>query len=262
MGHFSRSARQRIEAGGLALGYFASRLRSTEAVAIAAAADFDWIFLDCELTTVTLDEIAQISLAAHYAGIATLVRTPRMQTELAGKVLGLGAGGVIFPQVETVAEARAIVEACRLPPIGRRSPAYSNHLNHFGRIPQSEAGADQGAFIGVMVETAAGVANAGQLARIEGVDLVMVGTHDLAADLGASGHEAREVIEAIIHVAETARSAGKRSGFGGLSDTVKIAAAVKAGAQIILGSTDIAYIVKGAREQAAGLRRLEQPPKP
>ena len=59
------------------------------------------------------------AVAAH--GLAPMVRLPGIDAALAGYLLDAGAAGVIAPMVETVAEAEALVAACRYPPRGRRS---------------------------------------------------------------------------------------------------------------------------------------------
>ncbi len=69
------------------------------------------------------DQVAAVqafrAVAAH--GLAPMVRLRGIDAAVTGYLLDAGAAGVIAPMVETVAEAEALVAACRYPPRGRRS---------------------------------------------------------------------------------------------------------------------------------------------
>ncbi|MGG7382750.1 aldolase/citrate lyase family protein, partial [Escherichia coli] len=49
-----------------------------------------------------------------------LVRAVRAEYAQIAPALDAGAGGVMAPMIETAAQARALVEAARYPPLGRR----------------------------------------------------------------------------------------------------------------------------------------------
>ncbi len=59
--------------------------------------------------------------------VVPMVRVPWNEPGIIGKVLDAGAMGVICPMVNTAAEAKALVDACRYPPIGMisRKPSAS-----------------------------------------------------------------------------------------------------------------------------------------
>ena len=59
--------------------------------------------------------------AAAITQTPALVRVPRLDAGLIGRALDAGAAGVIVPMVNSAAEARAAVAACRYPPDGIRS---------------------------------------------------------------------------------------------------------------------------------------------
>src|SRR3974390_2568242 len=98
-------AREKLEQGQLSLGVGVRLTRSVEIAAAMAAAGFDWLFLDMEHGTMSLDACAQISAAALTAGIAPIARVPNGEYSIATRALDNGALGIVMPHVETAAEA-------------------------------------------------------------------------------------------------------------------------------------------------------------
>ncbi|MBO6784853.1 MAG: aldolase, partial [Alphaproteobacteria bacterium] len=77
--------------------------------------------IDLEHGPLTLDQTAQISVAALATGIAPLVRVPKGEFAMATRALDGGALGIVMPSCETADEAREIVDRLHYPPEGRRS---------------------------------------------------------------------------------------------------------------------------------------------
>ena len=66
-------ARDRLVAGELSLGFSIRLLRSGEVAAMAKAAGYDWLFLDCEDGTLSLDStLLSAALTVDYNGAAGL----------------------------------------------------------------------------------------------------------------------------------------------------------------------------------------------
>ena len=113
--------------------------------------------------------------------IAVLVRVAENSAAAVGQALDAGAEGVIVPLVESAREARRAVSFARFPPHGIRSGGGFRPLADF--ISYTEA-AERGTVVMVMIETAKGVKKARAIAEVEGVDMVFIGTGDLALSLG------------------------------------------------------------------------------
>jgi 2-dehydro-3-deoxyglucarate aldolase/4-hydroxy-2-oxoheptanedioate aldolase len=110
-----------------------------------------------------------------------LVRVARNAPLEIGMALDAGAVGVIVPLVETAEEAAAAVDAARFPPAGSRSGGGVRPLMNFAPYV---AEANDGVLVAVMIETAKGVENAAAIAATPGLDMVFIGTGDLAISLG------------------------------------------------------------------------------
>ncbi len=168
------AARDRLDAGELALGVGIRQGRTVDTAAIMKACGYDWLFLDLEHNSMDLDTAVQISVAALGAGIAPIARVPAGQHWLATRILDGGGLGIVMPHVDTVEEAREIADRLRYPPRGHRSIAGG--LPHFGYAPVSTADAtaaiDAATLVVVMLETPKAIENAAAIAAVPGIELV------------------------------------------------------------------------------------------
>ena len=152
------------------------------------------------------------AIAAH--GAAPLVRLPGVDAAAAGYVLDAGAAGVIAPMVESVAEAEALVAACRYPPRGRRSHGPTRAALRPGADAFAAAGQ---AVVLAMVETREGLERCEDLASVDGLDGLFVGPGDLGLSLGlglgpGQDREEPEMRAAFDRVLAACRRSGKRAG--------------------------------------------------
>src|ERR1700749_2099027 len=102
-------ARERLEQGQLSLGCGVLMTRSVEIAIAMKTAGFDWLFLDLEHGTMSIDAAAQIAVAALDAGIAPIVRVPNGEYAIATRLLDNGALGIVVPHVDSPEEARDVV---------------------------------------------------------------------------------------------------------------------------------------------------------
>src|SRR4051795_1768447 len=162
------AAREKLQAGELALGVILRQARTVDIAPIMQAAGYDWLFLDLEHNSMDLDTAVQISVAALGVGIAPVARVPDGQLWMATRLLDGGALGVVVPHVDTPEEAQEIAQALRYPPQGHRSVAGG--LPHFGyaKIGMAEtvAGIDAATLVIVLLETPTAIANADAIAAV------------------------------------------------------------------------------------------------
>ena len=82
---------------------------------------FDWICIDLQHGFAGLESLLPMIQAAAITQTPVLARVPRLDAGLIGRALDAGAAGVIVPMVNSAADAREAVRACRYPPDGVRS---------------------------------------------------------------------------------------------------------------------------------------------
>src|SRR5207237_7710660 len=81
---------------------------------------FDWILLDNEHGSITVDTAEACIAAAELTGMAPIVRPVANRPEIIAPFLDRGAWGVQVPHVNTREEAEAAVAACKYFPEGQR----------------------------------------------------------------------------------------------------------------------------------------------
>src|ERR1700761_4340512 len=163
--------------------------RSIEIAQIAKTAGFDTLYVDLEHNTLSIDTCCQICISAQQIGITPLVRVPANTPDYIGRVLDGGAMGVITPHVRSAAEARAMVELVKFPPLGHRSAGGALSQCQYRSFPMAEtyAAMNDATSLVVMLETAAALENVQDIIATDGVDMLLVGSNDLCADMGITG---------------------------------------------------------------------------
>jgi 2-keto-3-deoxy-L-rhamnonate aldolase RhmA len=252
-------ARERLDAGELALGVGIRQSRTVDIAAIMKACGYDWLFLDLEHNSMDLDTAVQISVAALSAGIAPIVRVPAGQFWLATRVLDGGALGIVMPHVDTAEEAREIADRLRYPPHGHRSVAGG--LPHFGYVPVSTAEActaiNAATLVVVMLETPRAIANASAIAAVPGIDSLLIGTSDLSMELGIPGQLGEErIMEAYRSVIQACNARRKFPGIGGVYEENLMRRYIGMGVRLVLGGSDLGFMTSAAAERATLLRSL------
>ena len=233
--------------------------RTPDFPAIAAASGYDTVYVDLEHTGTSLDVVAMLCAVAHGCGIAPLVRTPSHDGSLIARVLDLGAAGVIVPHVSTAAEALAVVDAARFPPHGHRSIAGPNPVSGYAAMPQPDliATLERETVVAVMLETPEAVGSAVEIAAVDGVDLVLIGAHDLTAELGILGQfEDARFTAAVKAVARACAEGQKAFGIAGIRPVELLRRYVGLGLRFISAGTDAGLLTEAASARASALRAL------
>jgi 2-keto-3-deoxy-L-rhamnonate aldolase RhmA len=253
----TNAARERLDAGELALGVILRQARTVDIAPIMQSCGYDWLFLDLEHNSMDLDTAVQIAVAALGAGIAPVARVPAGQLWLATRFLDGGGLGIVVPHVDTAAEAHGIAQALRYPPLGHRSVAGG--LPHLGYtkvgLAETCAAINAATLVVVMLETPTAIANADAIAAVPGVDSLLIGTNDLAMELGIPGSFADErIATAYQSVVDACRAHGKFAGIGGIADEGLLRRYIAMGVRLVLPGSDLAFMVEAATERAATMR--------
>jgi 2-keto-3-deoxy-L-rhamnonate aldolase RhmA len=256
---FGSEALQKIRAGKLSLGLGVHHLRGSAVPLLAKAAGFDWLFIDAEHGAISTPEIAQICLAALPMGVVPIVRICAGALDEGTRALDNGALGLVVPHVDTPEQARGLVEAFRFAPMGHRSTGGTNA--HFGYRPPPAAEAQKilnaGLLIIPMIETPQAVENAEAIAAIDGIDALLIGSNDLALEMGIPGQVGHERVKAAYEtVAAACRRHSKVLGMGGVYDQELATRYIGMGARLILGANDHSLLLNAATQRAEFLRGI------
>jgi 2-keto-3-deoxy-L-rhamnonate aldolase RhmA len=259
----TNTTKRRLHEGQVALGFGVHHLRSVAAPVLAAASGHDWMFIDTEHGAFSVQETTQLCIAALPTGVTPIVRVCAGALDEATRALDNGALGIVVPHVDTGKEARRIAEAFHYPPQGRRSwggppPIYGYRPPATG---EAQKAINDEILTIVMLESPEAVENAGDIAAVEGVDVLFIGTSDLTAELGISGQMGHQkVIDAYQAVGEACRKHGKVLGMGGVYDEENASRYVGMGARFILTGSDHSYVMSGADQRVSFFNALPAAP--
>lgn len=249
----------RLKAGELALGMGLRQARTVDIATIAGTCGFDWLFIDTEHNSMSIDTACQISMAAIATGVTPIVRVAGHEHHHCARALDNGALGVVVPHVDTAEEAQAVADACRYPPLGHRSIAGGMPCLAFAATAVGDATRrmNEETLVVVMLESPRAIDNADAIAAIEGIDALLIGTNDLCAEMGIHGDfDNPRVQQAYATVIAACARYGKFPGMGGVYDPRLMERYIRAGMRLILSGNDLAFLMAGARERASILRSI------
>ena len=255
----TNTAKNRLESGELALGVGLRQARTADIGKIMKTCGYDWLFIDMEHNSMSIDTAAQISVAAQDAGVAPIVRVPGFQHFHATRALDGGAQGVVVPHVDTAEVAAEMVSNCKYPPVGHRSVTGRLPQVNFEAHPQDEVtrSVNNATLVVVMVETPTAVENVEAIAAVPGVDSVLVGTNDLCTEMGIPGAVGDARIQEIMErVVAACRAHGKHPGLGGVYEPPLMERYIRMGMRLILCGNDLTMMMAAAQERSARMRAL------
>ncbi|MFI1459105.1 HpcH/HpaI aldolase family protein [Nocardia carnea] len=215
--------KQRLATGEQQIGLW-TVLANGYTAEILAGCGYDWLLIDAEhgpndLRSV-LEQLQGIAAAATVLGgraaelSQPVVRLPHGDPALIKQYLEIGVRNLLVPMVDTAQQAAELVRAVRYPPRGQRGMGSGlGRSSRWGRWTDYVLTSDDNVCLLVQVETRTALDNIEAIAATDGVDGVLLGPADLAADMGYPEQRTHpEVIAAIDRGVETLRRIGTPAG--------------------------------------------------
>ena len=246
--------RRRALAGEPLVGLWLS-LGSLVSADIVARAGFDWVVIDLEHGMASEPDLLAQLIAVQATPTAAVVRVAAAERIRVGRLLDLGADGVMIPRLETVDEIRDTLTWMRYPPAGIRGVAAGTRGASYGTIPHAQIRAIDPRVAGVFqVESRVAVEASEAIAALGGVDVLFVGPADLSHDLGIPGQFDHPTFTAALdRVAAAAKASGKAVGIL-LRDASEVPAYAARGYTFIGVGADAGVVAAGARALVSGAR--------
>jgi len=170
------------------------------------------------------------------------------------RVLDIGAQTIMIPYIQSAEEASAAVASTRYPPAGIRGVANLHRAARFGTEENYLREADDLICIIAQIETKKSVANLEEILAVDGIDAVMVGPADLAADMGLIGQPMHDDVQAhLMHIARRCAELGKPA--GSVGPNLKIAKSyLDYGFNYVLVGSDLGTLLNEYRAVTQSLR--------
>jgi 2-keto-3-deoxy-L-rhamnonate aldolase RhmA len=252
-------AKERLAAGELALGVGLRLARTVEIGKVMKTAGYDFLFIDMEHGSMSVDLAAQLSIAAQDAGITPVVRVPGFEHFHATRVLDAGAQGIVVPHVDTPEIAARMVSNCRYPPVGHRSVTGAVPQLDFESHPMAEwtEAVNDATLLILMIESPQAVENIDRIAAVPGFDVLLVGTNDLCIEMGIPGQlEHPRVVDAFERIVAACRANGKYAGLGGVYEPRLLERYIAMGFRLVLAGNDLPFLLTAARDRAKAVRAM------
>jgi 4-hydroxy-2-oxoheptanedioate aldolase len=177
--------KRRLREGRRATGCWVF-LAGGDATELLSHCGFDALVVDHEHIGADLRTLVEQLRAAQASDTAVLCRVPSHDPTYIKRVLDAGVDGIVVPTLERAAEARAVVAATRYRPHGgERGVGYPESRAAGWGLAELEYPReylDQLLVAGI-VETRLGVQNLPEILEVDGLDMIISGPGDLAADV-------------------------------------------------------------------------------
>lgn len=240
--------RAKLAAGKPVYGTFI-KLPTVEAVSIAAGAGLDFIVIDREHSQ--LDAGQARALVAHglAVGIPCLVRVPEVDGAEINRLLEAGAAGIQLSMTVAAQQVAELTAATRHAPAGKRSVSLTQVSAGFGAVSLTDylqAEATQPPILVCQVETPTTDDPLDVLA--EGLDVLFVGTTDLAVGVGLDHPQRSEIVDDVmVAVVRIAHARGIFAGAWGANVQGARTLAEAGFSYLVIGS-DLQLLGAAARE--------------
>lgn len=197
---------------------------SPQVVEMVGRLGFDWVLIDCEHGTISLESVELMIMAAEASGITPIVRPKSKDPDDILKVMDRGAMGVQVPHVNTAADARSVVASVKYHPLGDRGLAAGTRPANYGfglSLSDYVREANRETLVCVQLEEAEALRNIDKILQVQGVDVFFVGPSDLSQSMGCPGRTDTPKVQTAIDNAFTAIvAAGKVPGSAGSTQSI------------------------------------------
>lgn len=218
-----------------------------------SAAGFDWLFYDLEHSVLDLAAV-QAMIQAMRPGCLSFIRVEEPEAVYVKRALDTGCSGVIVPQVNSVAIAKAMVSAGKFAPLGNRGVGLGRAVGYGASLAAGLKSENQRTSLIAQIEHVDAVAQVREIVGLEGIDGVLVGPYDLSSSLGMLGEVmAPRVQDCIQRVLEAAQQAGKPAGiFVGSAEAAR--REIARGFKLVAVGSDLTHLSGAARTLCAAVR--------
>jgi 2-keto-3-deoxy-L-rhamnonate aldolase RhmA len=217
-------AKEKLRRGEVALGTMCFEFASAGLPAILGTTGADFVIYDMEHSGHSLETIRLLGAASRGVGPVPMTRVPAIDHQFMSHVLDVGMLGVMAPNVETVEQARLVVDSTKYPPVGHRGAAFGFAHDDYDSsmdVGEKARALDDRTLLIAQIESQRGVDNLDEIAKVDGIDVLWVGHFDLTLSMGIPGQfEDKRFLDAMDRVASAAEANGKAAGFNAASTEI------------------------------------------
>ena len=252
--HFKRKTLAAVaRSGPIPLGTWVMSASAIVAEALGCAG-FDWLVVDAEHSPLDTMDVAAMLAAIGTTGASPVVRITGNDPMLVKRAMDAGAQSLMFPMIQSAADAERAVAATHYPPRGIRGVAAMHRASRFGTAADYLRRAGEETCVVAQIETMLAMENLESIVAVDGVDCIFVGPGDLSASMGLVGELGHpEVHKQLRRAAQISSRAGKPCGIVmGHADVVN--QCMEYGYTYVAIASDLGMLMARAAEMLGKLR--------
>ncbi len=241
--------RQRLKQGDLLLGQIVLEFFTPGLGSMLDACGLDFVIYDMEHGRCDIGLLEGMIASCRGSAIVPMVRVPDLNFAPLGRVLDVGARGVMVPRVETREQTEEIVRALKYAPQGKRGVALgiAHDLYRAGGA-ECFAQCNEDIPVIIQLETVKAFENLEGIVSVPGVDVAWVGHYDLTVSMGIPAQfDHPRLLQAMDDLVAACKRHGVAPGF--LPPTPESAAYwIGKGFRMISLGSDIGVFLEGMRK--------------
>lgn len=244
--NYDSNVKKKLNTGEVALGTWLTIGHNTIAE-VMSRAGFDWIAIDLEHTTISVETAGELIRTIDLCGSAPLVRLTSNDENQIKRVMDAGAHGIIVPSVNTPEEAVRAVKAVKYAPLGNRGVGLGRAQEYGRTFNEHYEWQKTQPLVIVQIENIAALEKLESIITTDGVDGFMVGPYDLSCSMGIPGQfDAPEFVRTLNQIEETGKKVGCPSGFHLVeANSEELKSLCKQGYKFIAYSVDFKVLNQG-----------------
>jgi 2-keto-3-deoxy-L-rhamnonate aldolase RhmA len=197
-------AKTKLATGDYAVGAMLTWVRNPALVRIIASAGYDFVFIDMEHSSFSIETVADMCEMARVLGVTPIVRPHQPDRGVGERLLDSGAMGLMHPNVTRREQVDQFLEWMQFPPIGTRGQAGGGSVVDYESVSMKTANefVNKQTMLIVQIESREGIDHIDEILTGGGVDVVEIGRGDLCKALGVPGERQHPlVLDAVKEIA-------------------------------------------------------------
>ena len=238
-------------------------LESPTITEIAVTLGLDWVVIDAEHGHLDFKEILEHIRATRNSTTVPLVRIQEVEQGLIKRVLDLGAGGILVPQIYSPDEVARAVRFAKYPPWGQRGVGSERSTRWGLGMKTDTVAANSETLVIPLMETVSAGQCIEEICDIPGVDAIQFGPADYSASAGSLGEwEGPGVAAQLLDIKDRIRARGLPCGIL-CRDSQDLMQRRDQGFQMLGLATDTGLLIRGIQNAQKTMAIPRQPtPKP
>jgi 2-dehydro-3-deoxyglucarate aldolase len=240
--------KDKLKANELSLGSWIT-LGHPAIAEIFANAGFDWLVVDLEHSTLSMDQAGELIRTIDLAGSVPLVRLTSNDANQIKQVMDAGAYGIVVPMVNSESDAEHAVAASRYAPQGHRGVGLARAQRYGPGFKDYLQWQQDGPVVIVQIEHQAALDHLEAIFSTPGVDGFIIGPYDLSCSMGIPAEfDQPEFLAAMEQILTTGMRLGCTPGLHIVEpDQEQLRQVISEGYRFIAYSVDIRMLDVSAR---------------